>query len=415
VSATPRWGSWLLRIETSEERHGIRYRTLELKRVRYPPKPLRRTRIPIEPPDPDGALSRLDDERATMAERVLREGIGGRRRWSTLRSKSGPHFSPILVETEILDDLCRRAGLIVEDTWHLGRWVVDVFSVEPSMRTWLGFVDPDVLRAELEEELSRPRIVSALADGPPGGIDWRSFAFVLRAGERVLDLREHGFKPSARELAGLVDHTKAWTPRRKELLAELIGLPFGEIVNVLDRQLGIRGPLTHPEGGIWASAIAEIDLAVADEARGVILVENAETFRTLAVLVEQSWVVLHVPGGPPPAECELIERLAALAPNLAFHAAFDLDPAGIRIASLVRERTGIDIEVAAMSPELLAEAPRALDLSDWDRDQLARLNGNAGPLEDLRTAIAASGRKVEQETLQQYLLHLFSDQLAQTR
>ena len=402
-----------MRTETSEERDGIRYRILELKRVRYPPKPLRRTRIPIEPPDPDEALARLDDERATMAERVLREGIRGRRRWSTLRSKSGSDFSPILVETEILDDLCRRAGLIVEDTWRLDRWVVDVFSVDPSMRAWLGLVDPDLLRLELEEELRRPQIVSALAEGPPAGIEWRSFAFVLRAGERVLDLREHGFKPSARELAGLVDHTKAWTPRRRELLAELIGQPFGEIVNALDRQLGIRGPLTHPEGGIWASAIAGIDLAVGEEARGVILVENAETFRTLTALVEQNWIVLHVPGGPPPAECELIERLAALAPDLVFQAAFDLDPAGIRIASLVRERTGIDVEVAGMSPELLADAQRTLDLNDWDRDQLARLNGRVGPLEDLRTAIAATGRKVEQETLQQRLLQLFSDQPAQ--
>lgn len=396
-----------MRTETSEERDGIRYRTLELKRVRYPPKPLRRTRLPVDPPDPDEALAKLDDERAGMAERVLREGVRGRRRWSTLRSKSGAHFSPILVETEILEDLCRRAGLIVEDRWHLDRWVVDVFSVEPSMRSWLGLIDPEVLRAELAEDLRRPQVVFALADGPPSGIDWPSFAFVLRAGERVLDLREHGFKPSVRELAGLVDHTKAWTPRRKKLLAELLGQPFDEVVNALDRQLGVRGPLIHPEGGIWASAIAEIDLAVADEAHGAILVENTETFRTLAALAEQNWIVLHVPGGPPPAECELIERLARLAPDLVFHAAFDLDPAGIRIASLVRERTGVDVDTAAMSPELLAAAPRGLGLSDWDRDQLERLKGRAGSLEDLRAAIAASGRKAEQETIQQRLLHLF--------
>jgi hypothetical protein len=354
-------------------------------------------------------MARLDDERAAMAERVLREGIRGRRRWSTLRSKSGPRFSPILVETEILDDLCRRAGLIVEDRWHLDRWVVDAFSVEPSMRAWLGLIDPDALRAELAEELRRSQTLSALAVGPPSGIDWRSFAFVLRAGERVLDLREHGFKPSARELAGLVDHTKAWTPRRRELLAELLEQPFGEIVNTLDRQLGIRGPVTHPEGGIWASAVAEIDLAVLDNARGAILVENAETFRTLTTLGEQGWIVLQVPGGPPPGECELIERLAALGPDLEFHAAFDLDPAGIRIASLVKLRTGVDLRFAAMSPRLLAEAPRALELSEWDRDQLARLDGRAGALEDLRAAIAASGRKVEQETIQQRILRLFAD------
>jgi hypothetical protein len=66
-----------------------------------------------------------------------------------------------------------------------------------------------------------------------------------------------------------------------------------------------------------------------------------------------------------------------------------------------------------MSPELLAEAPRALDLGDWDRDQLPRLEPNAGPPENLRAAIAAGRRKVEQETLQRRLLHLLS-RLART-
>jgi hypothetical protein len=396
-----------LRTEASEERDGIRYRTLELQRARYPAKPLRRTRTPIEAPDPDDAIAKLDDERAAMAERVLREGIRGRRRWSTLTAKSGPNFSPILVETELLDDLCRRAGLIVEDKWRLDRWVVDAFRVDDSMRSWLGLIDPDALRAELEEELRRPQVVAALAAGPPPNIDWRSFSFVLRAAERVLELRDHGLMPSQRELAGLVDHTKAWTPRRKTLLGGILGLPFEEVVSIQDRQLGIRGPVTHPEGGLWASAIGEVDLTVGEEARGAILVENLETFRVLTTLAEQGWIVIHVPGGPPPAECDLIERLAGLDPDLVFYPAFDLDPAGIRIARLVQERTGIEIDTRAMSPELLAGAPRQLELNDWDREQLARMNGNAGELDELRAAIESAGIKVEQETLHRQLLDLF--------
>lgn len=145
------------------------------------------------------------------------------------------------------------------------------------------------------------------------------------AAERVLDLREHGLKAGQRELAGLVDHTKAWTPRRKELLAQLLGEPFESLVAILDRQLGVRGPISHPEGGLWASAVGEVDLAVSTDVRGVLLVENLETFRTLTVLADAAWLVLHVPGGPPPAECQLIERIAALAPEIHFHAAFDLD------------------------------------------------------------------------------------------
>ncbi len=350
-SATPTWGSSRLRIERSHERDGIRYRELWQERKRYPAKPLRRTRAPVAAPDPDNILARLDDEHAAMAERVLRSGIGGRRRWSTLRSRSGPSFSPLVVETELLDDLCRSAGLIVEDIWRAERWVIDTFAVERSMRGWLGLTDPEALRAELEEELqSRPMLLCALASGPPAGIDWRSFAFVLRAAERVLELREHGLKAGQRELAGLVDHTKAWTPRRKVLLVDLLREPFESLVAILDRQLGVRGPIAHSEGGLWASAIAEVDLSIADDASGVLLVENLETFRTLAVLAERGWVVVHVPGGPPPAECQLIERIAALVPHIRFCAAFDLDPAGIRIARLLQARTGIEIDVEGMSP-----------------------------------------------------------------
>jgi len=395
-----------LRVERSEERDGIRYRTLELERVRYPPKKLRRTRTPLLAPDPDEAIAKLDDERAAMAERVLREGIRGRRRWSTLRNRSGPDFSPLLVETEILDDLCRRAGLIVEDTWRLDRWVVDAFTVEPSMRAWLGLIDPEQLRAELVAEVRWPQVVAALKAGPPRAIDWGSFALVLRAAERVLDLREHRLMPSARELAGLVDHTKAWTPRRKELLGELLGEPFEKVVAVLDRQLGIRGPVIHPEGGLWASAVGEVDLAVSDDARAGVLVENLETFRTLSVLAESGWIVIHVPGGPPPAECDLVVRIAALAPELPFYGAFDLDPAGIRIARLVEQRARVALRTEAMTAELLRSAPHALDLSDWDRSELARLDSHTGGLADLSAAIASSGRKVEQETIQRRLLEL---------
>ena len=399
-----------MRIERHYEDDGIRYRVVEQPRRRYPAKPLRRFRTPLTAPDPDEALAPLDDEHASMAERVLREGIRGRRRWSTLRSRSGLKFSPLIVETEIVPQLCRHAGLIVEDVWRAERWIVDAFQVDEGVRSWLGLVDPEQLRRELDDELRRPSLRAALAAGPPKGIDWRSFAFVLRSGERVLELHEHGVIPSARELAGLVDHTKAWTPRRKELLAELLGSPFEELVSVLDRQLGIRGPITHPEGGLWASAIGTVDLAVGD-AVGMVLVENLETFRTLSALAEAGWIVVHVPGGPPPAECELVTRLSTLAPELLIEAAFDLDPAGIRVARLLQERTGVDLETRAMTPDLLNDAPHKLDLTDWDREQLGRLDGNAGPLEALRAEIASTGRKVEQEVLQRRLLKVIGEPL----
>jgi Protein of unknown function C-terminus (DUF2399) len=410
MSATPTWANCRLRSEHHHEHDGIRYRVVEQPRKRYPAKPLRRIRTPVAAPDPDEAFAPLSDEHAAMAERVLRAGVRGRRRWATLRRRAGAQFSPLIVETELFDELCRHAGLIVEDVWRTERWMVDAFRVEESVRGWLGLIDPEQLRADLDEELSRPLLRAALETGPPAGVDWRSFAFVLRAGERVLELAEHEVMPSARELAGLVDHTKAWTPRRRLLLAELLGAPFEQLVAVLDRQLGVRGPLTHPQGGLWASAIGTVDIAVLEHARGIVLVENLETFRTLSALAEDGWIVVHVPGGPPPAECELVARLAVLAPQLPVEAAFDLDPAGIRIARLLQDRASVELGTAAMTPALLRDADQRLELNGWDHDQLQRLDGNAGPFETLRREITAIGAKVEQETFQRRLLTMFAVQ-----
>ena len=348
-------------------------------------------------------MGRLRRHRAAMAERVLRAGARGWRRWSTLRRNAGKDFSPFEVEYELLDDLCRNAGLTVEDGWRNQRWQPDKIILDRSVWSWLNILDPEAVRAELEQELTDRRLLDALAAGPPTHVDWRSFSFVLRAADQVVQLSEHDEVPGARELAGLVDHTKAWTARRKLLLEELLGQPFNRLVTALDRQIGIRGPLPHTEGGIWASAVPTINLSVAERARGVILVENKETFQHMVELADQDWVVLHVPGGPPPAEADLVHRLNALAPHLTFYACFDPDPAGIRIARLLEERSGVTFDPAGMQPQFLLEADRQLELNDWDHDQLQRLDGNAGAFEPLRQAILQLQRKGEQETYQRRL------------
>lgn len=397
-----------MRAEHTVTEDGLRIRVVEETRVRYLPKPIRRTRMPTEAPDPDAIMARFDDDHAAMAERVLRAGARGWRRWSTLRRNAGPDFSPFEVELELLDDLCRKAGVIVEDGWRNRRWRPDKFMVDRSIWPWLDILDPATVRAQLEQELTDEKLLEALAAGPPAYVDWRSFAFVLQAAERVLELAEHGIKPGERELAGLVDHTKAWTPRRRQLLEELLGKPFADLVAARDRQLGIKGPIVHGEANVWASSVATLEMEISDEARGVILVENLETFRHLVPLADTGWIVLHVPGGPPPAEADLVRRLAVLAPVLTFYACFDPDPAGIRIARLLEERAGVELDPAGMLPEFLVEAEHQLDLTDWDHDQLRRLTGHAGVFEPLREAIEQLDRKGEQETYQRRLYELFA-------
>jgi hypothetical protein len=277
----PRSASSSLRVERLYEQDGLRYRLIEQPRQRFPAKQLRRERLPLRAADPEALLVRLDGDHAHMAERVLREGARGWRRWSTLRRRAGDDFSPLLVELELLDHLCRESGLQVEDRWRNGRWVANRFRVDQSVWPWLGILDPATVRAELEQELTHARLLAALAAGPSGGVSWASFAFVLRAAERALDLADHDIIPGERELAGLVDHTKAWTPARRQLFEVLAGRPFHELVARRDRPVEIRGPVAHAEGGLWASSVETVELSLQGQPRGVLLIENRETFRHL--------------------------------------------------------------------------------------------------------------------------------------
>ena len=233
--------------------------------------------------------------------------------------------------------------------------------------------------------------------------DRRSFTFVLRACEQLHQFAHHDVKPGKRELAGLVDHTKAWTPARIALVEALMGAPFSELVATIDRQLAVRGPVAHAEGGLWASRIEEVDVQVTGDARLAVLVENLETFKYLLPLAEQGAVLIHVPGGPPPAEVELVSRLATLTRELPLYACFDLDPAGVRIACLVAERAGVELSPDLMDPRLIDAVGHRLELGDWDRLELDRLDGRAGAREPLRARIAELGEKAEQETLQREL------------
>lgn len=391
-----------MRTEYTYRQDGVRYRVVEQPRKRYPPKPLQRTRYAGPDPNPGPVLTGLDDESRAMADRVLREGAFTWRRWSTIRRRAGPHFSPYAVEIELLDSLCRHAGLTVIDAFRHGQWVPHRFRIDDRVRLWLDIDGPELIE-QLADDLTDPGLRAAMEAGPRAGLTWRSFAFVLRACEQLQQFARHGIKPGKRELAGLVDHTKAWTPARIALVEQLMGTPFNELIATVDRQLALRGPVAHAEGGLWASRIEEVNVQVADDARLVVLVENLETFKYLLPLAEQGAVLVHVPGGPPPAEVELVSRLAALAPELPFYAAFDLDPAGMRIARLVAERANVDLQPHLMDPQLLDAAAHRLELGDWDRRELERLDGRAGTLEPLRARIADVGAKAEQEILQREL------------
>lgn len=138
--------------------------------------------------------------------------------------------------------------------------------------------------------------------------------------------------------------------------------------------------------------------------RGIVCIENRQTFDALYSFGSRDWMLLEM-GGPVPAECRLLERLHALAPQAPVLAAFDPDPAGIEIALLVAERAGVAFEVDLMTPTVLA-ATTSLELVPWDRETLVDLAGRAGVFEPLRAAINAAARKGEQEAAHELLIEL---------
>lgn len=381
---------------------------MEEQRVRYPAKPILRERSPVTVEgDPTRLLYRLDPTHERAARRLLKEGARNWRRWETICRHAGDDFSPFEAERELLDLLVAHAGLHVEDRYRNGRWRPHRLRVDQSLWPWLGILDPAQLRAELEQELTRAELHEALEVGPPSGMDYASFAFCLRAAERLCSFLEHGLRPSAKELAGLVDHTKAWTDQRRSLVERLLRRPFEDLVATSDRPIELAGPIAHDEPMLWASQLDNVRLRLSAEPVGIICVENRDTFKHLLPLGRRNYIVLWVPGGPPPAEVDLLRRLIDLAPNVPVHACFDLDPAGIRIARLLEEGAGATLQPTGMTPELLAGARHKLQLSSWDRRELERLDGRANAFEPLRAAILSAERKAEQEVVQRRLYVLF--------
>jgi hypothetical protein len=147
-------------------------------------------------------------------------------------------------------DLVRPASLLrtASATGAGGQTGSALVSVWP----WLGIVGADALRAELEADLTLAPPRAAVADGPPRGMDWPSFAFVLRAAERLADLAEHRIRPGARELAGQIDHTKGWTDCRRVLLGGYSASPSKSWsrsttvwLSCADRSVTVRATCRH--------------------------------------------------------------------------------------------------------------------------------------------------------------------------
>ena len=367
------------------------------------------------------------------------------RRWQTVRNKLGERAWPLAVE------LIRAGGVVIRCS------VTDVRTYEPRslrltqawaaqaedlLREIRGLPVPSTSRAglmavmtgipELEDEAALLASVSGDAPlrVPPGSRTgagaWTAYEAAIRAAcywhqHQGADRRLTEREVAAKALGG----SKKWTPAGKAAFENVFGRPLDVLLDKAEHEIRVRGPLRWTVGSVVADAMkghpwiglpsGGIHLVgrIERRARGVLVVENSDTFQQVCLLpsVTDRWLCVWGKGS---TQDSIVAFLRSMS-NVPIAAWCDLDAYGVRIVSDLARRLGREIAPVGMSVELYTNGIkyRPDDLTESQRvaDQMA-IDGIES-LRDLAKAIAASGGLgCEQETLYDQVLPALAGELA---
>lgn len=393
---------------------------------------------------PDG-LSRADLVWALSA---------GRRQWSSVQNRFGDRAFPVAL------DLVRSGGVVLRcavdrdrlalgspESWTLtGAWAEQADDELAELKPQR---DPDEVREELlglldglqtppplVAERSTLRAVSAgSALIPPPGTtttakSWATYEAALRAACRWARMDR---TPGAAELAGLAwgDTHAKWSAARSIVFSQLVGIEFSRAVQKSDITIRVRGPFVWRQGSAIADAsrsrpwiglpsegvrlVGEIDFS----ARGILLIENAETFEQACGIGEitDSWLCVW---GQGKAVVNTIDLIAAL-PPVRVAAWMDLDAAGLEIFTMLTQRLGKPATPIGMDLELLRSGParKRANVEEQrkaehdDRLLAARLKDRLPQsLREVAEYIEATGKAVEQQPLHDVVLPVLAHRLS---
>jgi hypothetical protein len=386
------------------------------------------------------------DKPAGLTDRHLMFVLStGRRDWSTIASFFGDSAWQRAL------DLVRCGAVVLrcatDDDLHLGwpeswrlshAWASLAADLLAELR---GLRDPDLVRQELLELMSAVEELTAEAEllaacpaggplRPPAGTAtgteaWTVYEAAVRTAAAWWPFRRAGQELTAHALAAkALRDSKAWTAQRAQAFSNLVGLSFDQAVAKTDTDLRIRGPLLWRVGGVAADAATAVPWiavpanglhvsgVVECTAKGIFVVENADTFEQVCKITEisTSWLCVwgegYVSHGLVPLICSL--------PPLPLAAWCDIDADGIGIINDLSDKLsrrvhpiGMDLELWQTS-EHRRQKPTAIQR---DRSLAAKL-AVAGPeeLRALATHIAASGGSCEQQSIHDKVLpHLGED------
>ncbi|SDJ12895.1 hypothetical protein SAMN05192558_110134 [Actinokineospora alba] len=244
---------------------------------------------------------------------------------------------------------------------------------------------------------------------------WSTYEAAIRAGAYWYP-ESLTHVPWEKEVASnALSGSKKWTMSQLQAFSRLVGTGLKEAMQWTDALIRVAGPLTWTNqtpiadaslATPWIDIPAQGSLESGElhcSADGVLLVENITTFEHLRRNTDltQTWLCVWLEGN---ISKGLIPFLRHIAPR---HVAAwcDLDPDGIEIVQSVEKGLERKVVPVGMSPEIwtngtkLAEKTPDAHLT-WQR--MAAELAETGPesLRSLAAAIAITGRRCEQESIQ---------------
>ncbi|MFY1683615.1 Wadjet anti-phage system protein JetD domain-containing protein [Micromonospora sp. WMMD730] len=378
----------------------------------------------------------------------------GRRQWPSVVKRFGDRADAVALSLVRAGGITLRCGVDPDeltirtpDGWSLSTaWseqaVDEIADLRPQRdpddvrRELLGLLDgltPPTLAAE-RAALATVPAGSPLAPPPEtvsGAKSWATYEAALRAACCWAGMDR---TPGAAELAGLAwgDTHITWSAARSIVFSQLVGREFSLAVNRSDIAIRVRGPLVWRNGSVVADAmrgvpwiglpsegvriVGDIDFS----ARGILLVENAETFQEVCKLddVTEFWLCIW---GQGKAIVNTIDLIAVL-PPVPVAAWMDLDAAGLEIFTMLTRRLGRDAVPVGMDLELLesgrprqrSKAAEEAKATEDDMRLAARIRKDLPePLRAVADRITQTGKAVEQQTLHNVVLPSLSRTLAE--
>jgi hypothetical protein len=375
---------------------------------------------------------------------------GTSRRWQTVEGKFGERAWPVAVALLQAGGVVIRCDVKDARTYTLRSlrlthaWAAQA---DDLLREIRGLPVPGVARAELLNLISgiselddEAKLLAAVPDDAPlrvptgsrtGAGAWTVYDAAIRAAcywhrHQVLG----GRRLTEKEIAGkALGGSKKWTPAGKAAFANVLDSALDVVLDKADYEIRVRGPLRWTVGSVAADATKghpwiglpsggiHIVGRIERNARGVLVVENSDTFQQVCLLsdVTDRWLCVWGKGSVSDGIVAFLKTMS----DLPIAAWCDLDAYGAKIVSELARRLEQQITPVGMSVDLYVNGTkyRPEDLPDSLRVARKMAAGGLESVRDLASEIvAAGGLGCEQETLYDEVLPtLFTNLIALER